>query len=1442
MARYGRFETVRDLFRGASATVSLAREAGSSGEPGFVVKAVESDQPGQDRAVLDELSGRLLGRASVLKKLTEAKAKRWARLVEAGKGDGGAFYVLERFPRTLDQIIAGRVRLDAAAMRHVIESILTGLKEIQKLAGQGHGELKPTNVMLDRIGKATSARIVLSDPLPAGTLDASAGEFEDIRAVGRIIYQLVYYQPYRELGGWPIADSAEWKRLGPKATAWRELANRLLDPAASIGSITIDQTLAKLPKAGGGGIAPKFGIAAAVVAVLAAGAYFGGPSLMKLFGGSNGPSDGPKSDPTAVRAAWSRWCHGYSFVRDFGGQVRARLDDMVDAKFLPTPLVEAMGNSRRRGDLDPSQAGSGSLAYDADDPPSSVLDGSLDELVMDRSGTVVEAVRSLGGTWPEERGIEALAQALRDVGLASAAEDVTRWSSPLGVLGAQDPAQWSGNAATIGRLIVSLYDSRDVRNQLVQTCREFGEIAGQLGSVGDPMLARLGGAGAALTLDLGDAPAESLSALQRELASLISSARDVRAFVANIWQGQVPEAFLDDTPELRAEGTVVTTKFLSDYLVAATYWNPPAPEEFDDPREGWRIDSQLTATEASVDDLESELSLSDAERAQFGSQFDSARRQIAAIRSDVDAVDSMTEADGAEAIRTRMREVDVALGAVGDSLGSLRTSVATARQAEAARLAAASQDLERVREARQAYVSQVSSVQSAWSTPNAAADAAWRAGRDANLAGLESGELSLDQTVNRNRELEAALRAVEAVTASRLSVPSWPNGVDRQAIESAAATRRDELIDALLRSGGYASGARSGAAPTRQSAEVAQYESWISRVPAVIAQAAAIRADAERCVPIDEGSGGVGSIEERFSAMVAEAEDLGIEEAVASTVATRLARLRLLGVTATELVQLAGDIQDLPRAMAAWRELGDAGVWPDTVADLDKELQLRDLLKSAVERRRSDLGEEAALGLQRELDGGSRSRWLAYTHRCRSAAQLSEAMGRQRQFAPEGVSASELSERTRYNVRLLAFVRAWQGLGGAPEDEAVKAQVTQFVQDAGAFSAELNADASDWIEKLRAAAAGGSGGGGANRGALEEVGPGAKGWELLDGVGVDQVTYRMAGTGREMTFIRLPDEAGTGESVFLAQSEVSIGLFSDVVSAAGAWGQMTPWTTLTERQRASSPGARRSGRLGAWRWQAQTGRIVPAQEWFDPGPIERGIAFYDPGVESGLRPPGDDSPMQQMTVAVAEAFCGLIGCGLPTQSQWLRGYGLAGQRGLGPTNLRDAVFVAQRDYAAGPFNSVPLPPNVSVRTPLFPDEPLEPTPWYEGSVSEIGRRESARPVPDSGNDGALWFVGVETGGTTGSFHHLVGNVAEFVALAGGGYAVVGGSALSPPEFGPPETPIVMMPLKAKGGRPVALFDVGVRPAFSATGLDAPVALADVLRPLVEQPAYVFESP
>jgi len=246
MTAFGSYETVREISRSGFSTVFSARATRGDTADKYAVKVFQPIAGAADKTSLQSESQLFLEAAGIQQKLATHSAGYWAPIHETGTTSDGDFYVTDYFPRSLQQLIYGRVKLPGAALHTIIDSVVKALLELKRFCDQPHGNLKPANVLIAGEGGVDRLKIVLTDPLPAKRIDARRDQVADFHGIGELIYQLVTHRPFSSVGGWPVSDSPEWNRLGKQGQVWRALCNRLLTPHLEPESLTLEDVEQKL--------------------------------------------------------------------------------------------------------------------------------------------------------------------------------------------------------------------------------------------------------------------------------------------------------------------------------------------------------------------------------------------------------------------------------------------------------------------------------------------------------------------------------------------------------------------------------------------------------------------------------------------------------------------------------------------------------------------------------------------------------------------------------------------------------------------------------------------------------------------------------------------------------------------------------------------------------------------------------------------------------------------------------------------------------------------------------------------------------------------------------------------------------------------------------------------------------------------------------------------
>ena len=663
----------------------------------------------------------------------------------------------------------------------------------------------------------------------------------------------------------------------------------------------------------------------------------------------------------------------------------------------------------------------------------------------------------------------------------------------------------------------------------------------------------------------------------------------------------------------------------------------------------------------------------------------------------------------------------------------------------------------------------------------------WRDRLPAKARDLAARPTEITDLQSRTRRVRDVLLALDRAVQA-------PRQLDDEVLAKAAEVKREEVLAGLLKDPSPAALARDvdAAQKVRDSVAIqtaaASFKQWTDDL-AELGKEFPLR---QRILTPD-----VRPDEKWAAAKPAFWNDRIVQSLVEADVA-RLKRLREIEAKSRdELIELARKEDREEVALHAWRLLGTKAepAWPTRAGELATEAALRDRVGGMVAKyAASDEGARAT----RELAEDAPRRWRRFAEAAgvdeamlASAVELRDAFG----VSPEQFAS--LPAEVRFNLSLLEVRQHLR--------DTSDAALTRVVADLTTAANELKdrGVAADLGRRL------------ARVGETEPFADVARG---------DEFTLQPAGADVRIVFKRIKPQGR--RPFFLAVTEVSFGQFAGVIEAASAWDPLRALVWSPQPGEIGDP--RRGPR--SWEWVMRPApRMYPPQWWLFPEDAnDFPKELRDPATGKFNRTvlgdaaggtPSNRHPVQYLTPEAMMYVASLVGCRLPTPSEWRAAYD-AYEKGV-PTaqwNLRDETWRVQRDHVAalaggGAGNHAPQAPDEGIYLP-----PKGATPVASGA--------EARALPQ--RDGTLYFRPADApGGST--FRQLVGNVAEvvcdasepfeqlkdrtppkiksFAAEPATGLFVIGGSALSPPEV-PVDSPQAVKP-------GAAYADVGFRLAFTA---------------------------
>lgn len=1438
MATYGEFETYRDLSRGQY-VVSAAKRRGKDG---FVVKAFVIDERIRTKEEAQAAAKRFLSRVKAMRAAADAKkSKHWAPVYEAKMVPTGAFYATDRYQSSAQKLIAGRTRLDGPGMWAIVHSVYEGLRELQSAAGRPHGSLTPANVLISSVANLPKAKIVLADPAAEEDLDPGMGELVDLRALGRLIYSLVFFQEFRELGGWPLGESPEWDKLGKQARQWQSLCNQLLDPNVRPGSMTLESIASDFPKPEGGGGVPGWAKVASVLLLLGgAGAGIAvsgvGSTIVKQVQGlfaSGGPveeedEDGPVAAGVASAELWRQWCEVWVawFDEVHAWAKRVPPEEFASDETLAKVLGEAVA-SGNWDELDPSVVGGGLIstrgvsggleAYKADPSKLPREPQGLDSAEgAARAARAVGRIKEIGEglsaeNWGAHARLRRASQRFESLGWSGAAAEVQRMIGPLSTL---------DDGSRVEEAIKSTIKAGPVLDGIEAKLAAIEEARGRLSAMEGAEVLRLDALVASAGANASGSGVELLEGLQLALEQRRSALQQLEGPLRSRWGGAVSPRLISEAGATGADGSAPPQPGTLAYMqrlvfLAQTLETDSQQLARTDARQGWDAMARVGQLRSRRQELEPEVPAgSDAASrlSGYGSAIATVQNEIATIGTlplETDAQD--------EEIRRRMRAVDDELASISGGLDRLGAELATSFESYEREL--------RGRTGVSQFGSRV--VNEAWVTQ-----------RDALLARFDSAA-DLPELRARVSDLENSLAAIENAVSGEPNPRGVSGMLARDQFEQVLRTQRERALVGLVAQASFELGrSRGGDASEASSWGPAQaYASWVADSEELFRDYGAAALLLSECRPLDASvadSRAIGAAVEHWQA---DPTRLAYGEAF-TDLEGRVGEIERIGLMtdSAALRGLAEDLTRVPVAFAAWRRLGELEAWPSSVAEIQTELNLISLLRVAADRI------DAAgrrVELVSELDRGGRARWGKAFSRAASVSQAEAIARLAGQFGAEdagdGLSGlgDVLTPDAAYNlltIRLRADVQAVPP--GAGNDAQRETLVGTYLDRVRALGPGSNRERSAWLSKLEESLEEGSFG----AGAFGEVALGPYGWTPeTDG---NRVVYRKTdGSGRDLSveFVRLePEDFPTlREPVYIATREVSVELFDAVADDRGGWSRLNTdevWFHLGPA--VSDPLAGYSG-IRAWRVDPSGGfgGIEPNIRWYSPDKSDRfrQETFGDDATRRALLPKGSD-PMQSLPATAAAEWSAMIGCRLPTPEEWQAA--LASERQTvqgGNWHLRGPAFAAQRERVKAAMDAR----GRSTEDPLmYPDDTAFPGQVRRLNIPEF--KTGAEAGVRSDGSGDRWLFEPVSGSRGAEFHHLIGNVAEYVARGSGAsaeYFVIGGSALSAPE----------LPLEEAIG-PIArapryyFSDVGFRPAFSGAGISAES------RPLEERLARVVQTP
>lgn len=233
MPGFGRFETVEELASSGPFTVYSARSPGDDGPPKFAIKTFSTVDEFADPDMIEARASGFLESARAQQELAKSNPDSWAPVYDLGRTPTHAYFVTDLYELTAHKLIDSRRDMTPAEVVRMVLAVARALESLRSARnGRGHGDLKPTNVLIRAADNdLAQASVFLIDPAPEARL-VNQGTADDQRSLADMLHQLVVFRPGPK--GGTVQGGPEWSRLGKAGEILRAACEWLLNPQAGV--------------------------------------------------------------------------------------------------------------------------------------------------------------------------------------------------------------------------------------------------------------------------------------------------------------------------------------------------------------------------------------------------------------------------------------------------------------------------------------------------------------------------------------------------------------------------------------------------------------------------------------------------------------------------------------------------------------------------------------------------------------------------------------------------------------------------------------------------------------------------------------------------------------------------------------------------------------------------------------------------------------------------------------------------------------------------------------------------------------------------------------------------------------------------------------------------------------------------------------------------------
>ena len=1412
MPKLGDYELERQIWRTPTTALWRARK---TTDPGATVRAIKEYFPaeefGWDAERIKSGVEAFLTAAAVQKKVA-AVSPRWAPIEEAHEQGGAAYYVTPFYSRSIRQLIEGRVRISCDELRHIVCAVIEGLQAVQSSLGRGHGNLKPSNILISGASSLATAGIRLTDPAPG-----AATEAQDLKSLAHLIHELVTYRPSRGRGGKGAeALPEEWQVLGRESQDWRTYYARLIVPGHADTITGLDKAMAEFPRRR----TPLLQRPIVLIPIL----LLMTSIAVLLF---RTPTPVPLVDE------WPQLCHAYrTWFEDISDRGTGSPLEGFEGKNKPKEVIRILREAKAMNKvLNPRAIANMDATADLrkleDNTPQSAMNGTARKQTHEALAVLNEVDRQLH-QWEYLKSVETAAPLLPNYLPAVLTNVGQRPFSGL----VNKMISYADAVPTYGEVIRQLQASQPVVEKLL----ELKRLNERLGDTSDPVLMvfpefvanALKAFSPRISLS-----SENETAIDRKVNNLIELAKKLSGQYQRVLAHEKINQNLS-YPILKNAGLkALTEDDYSAWLQAAVQYEPLGNDRNAFVENKLDTAERLKTINVLIQEINDTTQMVDPEI------------EIYSKRS-LQIASKITDGFKSDNVKRDEREVRIKFGAMKSDLIQLSDELRNKKSSRGAE-----GWLSGIRKGDPVFASK--EVDAAWSaytrsllldyteqrikTDSKVFDKA-RDEASGIMTRLKEVDTQLSDSIEDDAKVDPNNRPWTRELSQVVTV-NYRNNVIREACKSA--DLRNELLT----------------------------DQWASRWKNLKSNYESQRKSSAHLldlyIQVEDGLRNLWDPKDKSFRKESSLNDLyaqckALQETADSTIKNAIYSPGSPAVR-MEALQFFTSQDDAYKEGVLRKILGDATPTMVNPELLMQAMRMSDALPLSlvkdVEKAlligpvRSVANRERRYLLIAQVKDQSKSRYISALSKA-TENSMPSLFKRMEEFdftVASLITDKRVDPRTRYNLLLLELQSQTLQNPSEPRDEDLRLAAGKFAHDVETHAAGP-AIQPIFVQFKTATQP-------SSATPIPMAPHDNPDYTLTfsrDGQSARLTLKTSDSKNRTETLEFLRVQGESGRDFYLATTETSVGFFLQCCERH--------WAGISRVLYNPEEGNDDRGAPRAWDRSPATKLPKLASTWVKPDAICAKEGYYPPALRgknsASLKEeyggdPTLDHPIQYVSPRAAMYVAVLVGCRLPTAAEWTSAYkgnkSLSAAGPVGAWNQRDQTWLMQRDYCVAIVNKhveglAPAPP--------YPSENI----FRRLDVEPPGRGDE-KPVHGDLNDHLLWFDKVR--GDSRAFHHLVGNVAEYVfedfknadklllekgpgnislgdieelltRNAWKDLGVIGGSALSPPEVDP-GTAYPVDPTKDGIGKNKGYSDVGFRLAFSQPNLSPRQRLLGAIKSL-----------